>query len=97
MTSRVVEEWVYEVWEAYATWRLWLLPPKLRDANDRLDMETMLGTGGSDDAKRAVRLLRVVDWNLVQRENQARIKFQKNWSSERDGEASDFAWVNPHE
>lgn len=97
LTNWVAEVWAYEVWEAFDTWRLWWLPPRVRDAIDDLDMYAVLGSDGVEDAKRAVRLLRETEWNLVPRENQARMRIVKNWSPRRDGSAGDFIWVNPYE
>lgn len=48
---------MYEEWEAYDTWRVWWLPPKLRDAGDHFDKEAVLGTDEFSDAKRAVQFL----------------------------------------
>lgn len=97
LTNWVVEVWVYEIWEAFDTWRLWWLPPRVRDAVEVLDLSPVLGCDGIQDAKSAVRLLRETDWDAVPIENQSRMRIVKNWSSGRDGSAGDFIWVDLYE
>lgn len=43
LTNWVVEVWDYEIWEAFDTWRLFWLAPKIRAALDYLDLKMIFG------------------------------------------------------
>lgn len=42
----VVEVLSFKISDAFDTWRLWWLPPKIRDAADHLDMKRVFGVNG---------------------------------------------------
>lgn len=97
LTNWVVEVWAYALWEAFDTWRLWWLPPKIREAVNHLNLRPALGLDGVRDAQQAVSLMNSIDWDRVPRDQRSRLSVSADWSVGRTGDVGDYVYVNPEE
>lgn len=71
-------EWAIQVsafllWDVYDTWRLWYIPPKLREYILDLDLTVPLGDAATaEELQGLVRVIAAIDWDNVSRENSTR-------------------------
>lgn len=87
----------YELWEAFGTWRFWLLQPKIRDAIIHSNLRSALGLNGVRASQQPARIMSSIDWNHAQRDQRSWLSVFADWSVGCMGDVGDYLFVNLNE
>jgi len=99
-TGHVVEVIISWVWEAYDTYRLWRLPPRVRAAIDQLQgvpLRTALGADASEDLAQFLPVYDAVNWQAVDVRNNSRASLPRDFSPCSQQTGGDFVYFDPRE